>query len=74
LERNISAERARKGMSQAELAKHLNVTPVTIRKYESGGDIPSSKLKMMAQLFRVSADYLLGLKEPDSDHPETEAE
>lgn len=63
MQRNISAERARKGMSQAELAKLLNVTPKTVRNYENGGDIPSSKLKAMALIFRVSADYLLGIDE-----------
>jgi len=60
--RAISAERARKGISQDALADMLNVSRKTILKYEAGGDIPSSKLKLMADYFSVSTDYLLGRK------------
>lgn len=57
--RNIAAERARKGMSQEELAQHLNVTRKTLYNWETKGKIPMSALEEMANLFGVSTDYLL---------------
>ena len=39
-----------------------NVTKLQIHRYETGvTDPPSDKLKRLAELFRVSTDYLLGL-------------
>jgi len=35
----------------------------TVASYESGGEIPGSKLVAMTKLFHCSADYLLGLTE-----------
>ena len=61
--KTISAERARKNMSQDELAAYLGVSRRTVQNYENGGDIPSSKVKKMSLFFGVSADYLLGLSD-----------
>lgn len=59
---NIDAERARNGMSRAELANRLDVSYSTMKSWMSGRtDIPSSKLVQMSEMFRVSVDYLLGL-------------
>lgn len=60
----IASERVRIGLNQEELATRLNLkSRATVAAYENGGEIPSSKLVMMTQLFHCSADYLLGLTE-----------
>ena len=61
---SIASERVRIGLSQEELASKLDLkSRATIAAYENGGEIPSSKLVAMAQLFHCSADYLLGLSD-----------
>ena len=57
---NINAERARDGMTLAQLAAALGVTRKTIYNWISKGDIPQGKLVQMAVLFDCSIDYLLG--------------
>lgn len=60
----IASERVRIGLSQEGLASKLDLkSRATIAAYESGGEIPSSKLIAMTRLFHCSADYLLGLTE-----------
>lgn len=61
---SIASERVRIGLSQEDLAAKLNLkSRATVASYESGGEIPSSKLIAMAELFHCSVDYLLGLTE-----------
>ncbi len=49
-------------MTQAELARKLNVTRSSVNAWEMGISVPSTAyLIELAQLFRVSTDYLLGL-------------
>ena len=56
----ISAERAKKNISQAEVARAVGVTQTTISYIESGDKIPSvALLKRLAQYFEVSMDYLM---------------
>lgn len=62
---NIEAERRRQGLTQTEIAKLLGTTPPTYRTWINGGNIPSSKLIIMADLFDCSTDYLLGRDNPD---------
>ncbi len=57
---NIAAEQARHGMSCTQLATALGVSRKTLYNWIHHGNIPQSKLKNMATLFRCSADYLLG--------------
>lgn len=58
----IASERVRIGLSQDDLAEKLGLkSRVTISSYESGGEIPGSKIVAMTRLFNCSADYLLGL-------------
>lgn len=60
---NIEAERARRGMTQDELAAKLCVTGNTYRNWQSGKNvIPASKIILLSQLFGVSTDYLLSVK------------
>ncbi len=61
---SIASERVRIGLSQEDLAAKLNLkSRATVASYESGGEIPSSKLIAMTELFHCSADYPLGLTE-----------
>lgn len=61
----IRALRREKGISQVDLAKHLNTTKQTISKYEKGivTNIPSDKVEAMAILFNTTPQYILGWNE-----------
>lgn len=62
------------GMTQADLAKELSLSPLTISAYERSRCVPDDSTKVkIAKLFNISLDYLLGLiREPlpyeRSDH------
>lgn len=53
-------------LSQAEIAKVIKTTQQQYSKIETGrSDISGEKLKLLAEFYNVSADYILGLiKEP----------
>ena len=56
----IAALRRDAGMSQAELARKLRVSPSAIGMYEQGRREPGAELLVaMAAEFRVSVDFLL---------------
>ncbi len=56
----IAALRRANGMSQAELARHLQISPSAVGMYEQGRREPSAELLVqIARLFEVSVDYLL---------------
>lgn len=60
---NLEALRTRDGVSREEVARKLEVSAMTIRNWENGNTEPSaSQIKALADLFGVSADYLLGRK------------
>ena len=60
--------RNKKGESQATLAKELMVTKSTISLYETGDNVPDARtIRRMAEHFDVSADYLLGLSESETN-------
>ena len=49
-------------LTQAEVAKVLNIHQVTYSYYEIGKrDIPTAILIKLAQFYNVTTDYLLGL-------------
>lgn len=54
------------GMTQADLAKELSLSPLTISAYERSRCVPDDTTKVkIAKIFNVSLDYLLGLiREP----------
>ncbi|WP_455501205.1 helix-turn-helix domain-containing protein [Gemmiger sp.] len=55
-----------RGMTQADLAEKLSLSPLTISAYECGRSSPDDDVKIkIAQIFNVSLDYLPGLiREP----------
>lgn len=60
--RRICELRVRDNLSQDELAATLDVAGVTISNWERGRTSPSSvRLCLMAGLFAVSADSILGI-------------
>ena len=57
---NIEAERVRNEMTKEEFSRALDITPKTYQNWQQAkGDIPASKLLVMAKMFDCSIDYLL---------------
>lgn len=55
--------REKNGLTQSALAKKLNVTRSSVNAWEMGISVPSTALIVdLANLFKVSTDYLLGIK------------
>lgn len=55
--------RRKEDMTQAELARKLDVTKSVISAYENGLRLPSYDiLILISRIFHVSTDYLLGLE------------
>ena len=49
-------------LTQQQMAELLSVSQATYSRYESGAlDVPSSALITLAQFYKTSVDYLLGL-------------
>jgi transcriptional regulator with XRE-family HTH domain len=61
----IRKARIRYGMSQAELARRIKVSLNTMNKIEAGEtpDPRASRIRAIADVLGVSADYLLGREE-----------
>ncbi len=56
----IAQQRKKEGMSQAELAKRMNVSRSSVLAWERGDSYPSTdNLVRLSKLLHVSADYLL---------------
>ena len=54
--------RLQSGLSQAELARRLNVTRSSVNAWEMGISAPTTQYVVeLAGLFHVSSDYLLGI-------------
>ena len=53
--------RKERGVSQVEIAKMLNMSKMAVSHWEKGNSEPSiEQLKVLAQFFDVSIDYLVG--------------
>ena len=51
-------------MTQAQVAKYLQMSQTGYSKYETGeNDIPTQVLIKLAKLYAASTDYLLGLSD-----------
>lgn len=60
----IKLLREKNNLTQAALAKRLNVTRSSVNAWEMGISVPSTALLVdIARLFHVSTDYLLGINE-----------
>ena len=58
----IKSLREQKGITQAELAKLLNITRSSVNAWEQGISVPSTQFIVeLAYIFKVSTDYLLGV-------------
>ena len=52
------------GLSDFKLSQLLGVSPMTICRWENGiNDIKSNELIKVAEFFKVSTDYLVGLED-----------
>lgn len=61
----IKTLRESAGLSQKELAEILSIQRVSLNYYEMGTRLPKTEaIIAMSKFFGVSADYLLGLDEP----------
>ena len=62
LSKRIKELRKAAGLTQQETAKQLNIALPTYTRYEYGQREPNATtIAAMARLYKVSADYLLGL-------------
>lgn len=63
----LAAERKKNNYTQAELANIIGVTPQAISKWEKGLSLPDLYIiGKLAELFKVSADYLIGSNQTNS--------
>lgn len=54
-------ERKKRELTQAEVAKILNISRVAYTLYETGKNMPTTEsILKLADLYKVSTDYLLG--------------
>ena len=57
-------------MTQAQVAKYLQMSQTGYSKYETGeNDIPTQVLIKLAKLYATSTDYLLGLTDRRQPYP-----
>lgn len=63
----IKKLRKHSGLTQADLAKRLNITRSSVNAWEMGISIPSTQyIVELAELFSVSTDYILGLSKSNA--------
>lgn len=64
----IRSLRKQNNLYQADLAKALDKTSVSISQYEKGSREPDARsLKILATMLHTSTDYLLGMTDDPSD-------
>ena len=69
---NMRAERARRGLTQAELADALGVVTTSVVRWESGASEPDTRnLIRMSRLYGCTPEYLLDLV--DEPHKELDS-
>ena len=67
LEKRIKELREQEKMTQTELSKRLGITRSAVNAWEMGISVPSTQYILeLAELFRVSTDYLLGARHTSS--------
>lgn len=64
---NIIQLREGRGLNQKELAEHLHMNRSVLNRIENGTrPVRDDELKIIADFFKVPADYLLGRKTPEA--------
>lgn len=64
LVQNLRKIRQEKGFNQMEIAELLNTTQQQYSKYETGtNEIPVHHVITLCKFYKISADWLLGLKD-----------
>ncbi len=59
----IKSLREQNGFTQSELAKKLGITRSSVNAWEMGISVPSTQYVVeLASIFKVSTDFLLGVK------------
>ena len=59
----IKALREQNGYTQSDLAKKLGITRSSVNAWEMGISVPSTQYVVeLANIFKVSTDFLLGVK------------
>lgn len=59
----IKSLREQQGFTQSDLAKKLGITRSSVNAWEMGISVPSTQYVVeLANIFKVSTDYLLGMK------------
>lgn len=72
IRRRIIDLREKKNWSQTELAQKMGFSKSTMSKIESGSrKISAEELKELAEIFDVTTDYLLGLRDIPFDKHQT---
>lgn len=68
MKNNLKVERAKKGLTQADLAKLINVSRQTINAMELGKYVPSTVLALrLSEIFEVGVNELFTLEDSDWD-------
>ncbi|MFS0973320.1 helix-turn-helix domain-containing protein [Enterococcus avium] len=71
----IAKLREKRGLSQMQLAKDLKVATSTLGMWETGKrGLKDDTIKMIAEYFGVSSDYLLGIDNKDTSFKNKKAE
>lgn len=69
----LRASREAKGWTQVYVAKIVDITSQALSNYERGDRDPDTPLlKQLAELYEVSADYLLGRTDDPGPRPKIE--
>jgi len=66
MKNNLKIERAKKGLTQADLAQRINVSRQTINAMELGKYVPSTVLALrLSKFFEVGENELFSLEDSD---------
>lgn len=66
IKNKIKELRAKKGLTQKQLAQLVNKSVTGLASWEQGLSEPSvNDIRALCEIFEVSADYLLGLTDSD---------
>lgn len=64
--RRIKQLREEKGLTQEKLSKEINISRDVLGRYETDRTVPTDNLIRIAQYFKTTTDYLLGLTDSKS--------